>query len=157
MLFLLFLLNIVNIAAQSSYSVNCGQLALEIVPQAYNGSNDGSNCYPANCCAGNITCDRIEYEVFLRANDTSPGSIDLPNSGNFYLSYSELYVSLNLLRGINSVISTIDPGGTEYCLSSDLASIPDGSFETDVDEDEVTLHISSNAGDTTPLIQFQNF
>jgi Cohesin domain len=148
------LLNGVNLLSQTAYLVNCGQLAVEIVPRAYTGSNDGATC--SYCCSGPINCERIEYEVFLRANDTHD-SIDLPNSGNFSLAYSELYFSLKMTRGSNSVVSGINAAATESCLASYLSSIPNGSYETHVNEDEVTLHISAAAGDATPNIPFQSF
>ncbi|MDO8368350.1 MAG: cohesin domain-containing protein [Saprospiraceae bacterium] len=151
---LAFLSCATNVLAHTPYLVNCGQLTVVITPRPYTGSNDGAAC--TYCCSGPINCERIEYEVFLRANDAQD-SIDLPNNGNFNLAYSELYISLKLTRGSNSVASAINLAGTENCLASYLSSIPDGSYETKLDEDEVTLHISAAAGDTTPNIPFQAF
>ncbi|MBK6995399.1 MAG: hypothetical protein IPH31_10900 [Lewinellaceae bacterium] len=135
--------------------VNCGQLSVEVDPVGYTGSNHGSYC--SYCCgAGLISCQRIFYNVYLRAENIT-GGISLPTSGNFNLLYTDIYITLKLNRGSNAVASYIDSTQTENCLASYFSTLPDGSFETKVEEDEVTLHIYPDAGDATPTIPFSNF
>ncbi len=151
MLLLAALLGSANVLAQAApYPVNCGQLTLEVVPKPYTGSNDGASCN--YCCIGQTSCERIEYQVFLRAKDTPSGSLNLPNFGNFDISYTELLITLNLSRGTNSVASSINEAFTEACLASYLSSIPTSTYSADVDEDEVSLQISITQG----LIPFQD-
>jgi len=153
---LLLFLSFSHLSAQMTLSsVNCGQLSVEVDPVAYTGSNHGSNC--SYCCgAGTISCQKMTYNVYLRAANIS-GGISLPTSGNFGLVYSEIYITLKLSRDTNAVASYIDTAQTENCLASYLSTIPDGSYEINAGEDEVTLHISADAGDATPTIPFLNF
>lgn len=153
---LLFFLCFNSLNAYSQGAVrtaNCDQLKVVIVPKPYTGANDQATC--AGCCTDKISCERIEYDVFLQA---SIGG-NLPSSGNFSLAYEELYIVLKLNR-VDAIASSINADATEYCLASYFTSpvpIPDGSYEVKSDEDEVTFHISSDAGDATPFIPFTNF
>ena len=152
---LLMLLYISQTLAQlSSYAVNCGQLSVEVEANGYTGSNHGSNC--SYCCnSGTYSCQRMMYNVFLRASNIQ-GGIQLPTSGNFNLAYSELYITLKLSRGANAMASYINETQTESCLASFLGNNAAVIFTAHPMEDEVTLKITSATG-TPPNIPFMNF
>ncbi len=133
-------------------TVNCNQLKVVIVPKPYTGTNDQANC--TGCCNNKYSCKQIEYDVFLQA---VPGP-NLPTQGNFILSYTELYIVLNLNR-FGAQASSINEAATESCLATYLTypvPISDASFEANSGSDEVTLHITDEL-DATPFIPFTNF
>lgn len=142
-----------GVSAQSTvlWEANCGQLILEVEPLPYTGNINQTNCAP--CCAGQITCERIEYTVWLRAVG-APGN-SLPSGGNFTLSYSELYITLNLDRDNNAVVSVINEALTKACLANYLVDAAD-DFEANSSEDEVSLRLSSLTGEIVPGIPFVN-
>ncbi len=154
MLLSVFVLSVTNALAQLPLrAVHCDQLQVVIVPKTFDGDNDQDAC--TDCCSPEYSCERMEYLVYLEA---TPG-INLPGNGNFNLNYKELYIVLKLDR-VNATVSSINETYTESCLGEDLTypdTIPDGSFKTKSVEDEVTLHISSAAGDPTPAIPFTGF
>jgi|GEM_PF-696194 len=152
--FLLLLLTM-SIYCQTTFNpiqLGCGRLTLEIVPKPYTGDTVIVNCQ--DCCSGTISCERIEYQVFLRATPGAPIQLN----GNFSLDFNDLFISLKLNR-VNAVISGINQLQTESCHASYLDDFTD-NYKVSAQEDEVTLNLStlpSEQGQMLPDIPFNGY
>jgi hypothetical protein len=136
----------------SSIQLGCDRITLEIIPKPYTGNPNSVAC--AECCPGSISCERIEYQVFLSA---TPG-IPIPTSGNFSFDFSDLFVSLRLNR-INAVVSSINETQTEFCLAPFFDAFTD-NYQANAFEDEVTLSLTDlmlEPGQALPDIPFSNY
>ncbi|MBX2890558.1 MAG: hypothetical protein KF734_06495 [Saprospiraceae bacterium] len=143
-----------GLSAQTGPAIHppCGSLQIEIVPSPYDGSADDQPlCFP---CCGPTNCQRMRYDVFLRAVPPAPGAW---SNGNFNMGYAHLVVKvrLNLVKGaVTSINEPLTEAAT--CLAAFLGN-GNPAVTFDAKEGEATLLVTNMTGEVTPLVPFQQY